>query len=66
MGELNLNEFDNLAILWGADARGVFCPLITNLIPDLHSSGGVATQCFPLFLFKKNFDLEQLATFSEE
>lgn len=46
------DEFTNLAIGWGADSRGVFCPLITDCVSDLHFAGGVSTQCFPLFLYE--------------
>lgn len=46
----------NLVIGWGADSRGVFCPLIADCIPDLHFAGGVSTQCFPLFLYEPVVD----------
>ncbi len=48
----NGEQFDNLVIGWGADGRGVFCPLIADRIPGLHFAGGVATQCFPLFIYE--------------
>ena len=51
--EFNGEKFVNLVIGWGADSNGVFCPLIADSIPDLHFAGGVASQCFPLFLYEE-------------
>lgn len=53
------DSFVNLAVMWGSDSRGVFCPLITDCIPDLHAAGGVPTQCFPMFLYELVSSVEQ-------
>ena len=56
-------EFVNLAICIGSDSRGTFCPLIADSIVDLHFAGGVATQCFPLFLYEPCDDIGQADLF---
>lgn len=50
--EFNGEKIVNLVIGWGADSRGVFCPLIADSIVDLHFAGGVPSQCFPLFIYE--------------
>lgn len=43
--------FFNMAIGWGANSLGVFCPLIVDITPDVHAAGGLTSQFFPLFLY---------------